>query len=406
MFHEFFRKKRMKPFLLIYIFLSSLASLKAQPAEDVYYIPVVVHVVHNGEPVGVGPNISLKQIQSQIEVLNEDFRRIRDTRGYNENPAGADTRIEFFLAAYDPEGKVLSEPGVDRVEGDRAVWPKGAVRNPIDRQLKPITIWDPERYFNIWTVNFGGFISRNLLGYTQFPDDSGLEGLDENEGTALTDGIVVGYKYFGSSEKGNFPELFAPYDLGRTTTHEVGHWLGLRHIWGDGDCTVDDFCEDTPNAAAPSTGCPEGAISCAAFDMYENYMDYSHDACMNIFTQCQKSRMRQVLETSPRRKSLVVSEKPTHDQKLTHAPTLSPRNTLTVYPNPFIDQITISWDPGNAPGKWIIYDILGHYTESGHISSQPSIHTYSISTSLSKGLYILEIYFQNNTRSYHHIQRF
>jgi len=123
----------MKPIILTFIFLSCFSWLLAQPAEDIYYIPVVVHVVHNGEPVGVGPNISFEQIQSQIEVLNEDFRRIRDTRGFNDDPVGADTRIEFFLAAYDPEGKVLSEPGVDRVKGDRAIWPKGAVRTPIDR---------------------------------------------------------------------------------------------------------------------------------------------------------------------------------------------------------------------------------------------------------------------------------
>ncbi len=100
-------------------------------------------------------------------------------------------------------------------------------RNPIETVLKPATIWNPKRYFNIWTVNFGGFVGRNLLGYTQFPSRSGLEGLNMNEGSPQTDGIVIGYKYFGSSQKGDFPDLIAPYDLGRTTTHEVGHWLGL-----------------------------------------------------------------------------------------------------------------------------------------------------------------------------------
>jgi len=230
--------------------------------------------------------------------------------------------------------------------------------------------------------------------------------LDSHEGTALTDGIVVGYKYFGSSEKGDFPELYAPYNLGRTTTHEVGHWLGLRHIWGDGDCTVDDFCEDTPPAAAPNNGCPEGAISCAAFDMYENYMDYSYDACMNIFTQCQKNRMRQVLETSPRRKSVVVREKTSDDQKLTHSPTLSEQHAVIVYPNPFSDHVTLSWTSANPPQEWNIYNMLGNHMESGYIPSQPGIHTYSITTSLPQGLYTLEINFHNNTRSYHHIQRF
>ncbi|MEL6346277.1 MAG: zinc metalloprotease [Myxococcota bacterium] len=273
-------------------------------ALGMYRIPVVVHVVHNGEAVGEGPNISYAQIQAQIDVLNEDFRRSDGTNGFNEHPDGADTQIEFFLAELGPDGAVLEEPGVDRVDGERATWPKGPIRNPIDTSLKPQTSWDPDEYFNIWTVNFGGFVSRDLLGYAQFPSESGLSGLSDDEGSAETDGIVVGYKYFGSSEKGDFPDLIEPYDLGRTTTHEVGHWLGLRHIWGDGDCGVDDFCEDTPNAAAPNFDCVSN-ISCGSADMVENYMDYTADACMNIFTVEQRARMHTVLTTSIRRASLV-----------------------------------------------------------------------------------------------------
>jgi hypothetical protein len=157
-------------------------------------------------------------------------------------------------------------------------------------------------------VNFGGFVSRNLLGYAQFPDGSGLAGLEDSYGTAQTDGIVIGYKYFGSSDKGDFPVLLAPFDLGRTTTHEVGHWLGLRHIWGDGDCSVDDFCGDTPNASEPSYGCPVNKTSCGSLDMVENYMDYTDDICMNSFTPDQAERMHTVLKTSPRRAELVILE--------------------------------------------------------------------------------------------------
>ena len=270
-------------------------------------IPAVVHVIHNGESVGTGSNISYDQILSQIEVLNEDFRRAFGTNGYNEHPDGADTEIEFYLAETDPDGNILPEPGVHRYDGGRESWPKGPVRNPIDTNIKPNTIWPPEDYFNIWTVNFGGFVSRDLLGYAQFPSDSGLPGLNADGGSAETDGIVVGYKYFGSSEKGNFPELIAPYDLGRTTTHEVGHWLGLRHIWGDGDCTVDDFCTDTPTAEAPNFSCTPN-ISCESEDMIENYMDYTEDSCMKIFTEEQKQRMLTVLENSPGRRELIQDE--------------------------------------------------------------------------------------------------
>lgn len=279
--------------------------------QTIYRIPVVVHVVHNGEPVGTGPNISSAQVRSQIEVLNEDFRKKAGTNGYNEHPKGADTFIEFYLATEGPNGETLEEPGIDRVYGGRSEWPKGYLRNPIETSLKPGTIWDPERYFNIWTVNFGGFVSRDLLGYAQFPDASGLFGLNVDNGPADTDGIVIGYKYFGSSEKGKFPVLVPPFDLGRTTTHEVGHWLGLRHIWGDGDCLYDDYCEDTPLSSEPSYGCPTVKITCMEEEMFENYMDYTDDACMNIFTQDQMERMYTVLQTSPRRKEVVeIEERP------------------------------------------------------------------------------------------------
>lgn len=271
----------------------------------IYRIPVVVHVIHFGEAVGDGANISFAQIESQIVVLNEDFRRKVNTNGYNNHPNGSDTHIEFFLAEYAPDGTLLPEPGVDRVNGGRNEWPKGNILNPIDTTIKPETIWDPESYFNIWTVNFGGFSGRNLLGYAQFPDASGLPGLNDIGGAANTDGIVIGYKYFGSSEKGNFSVLTPPYDLGRTTTHEVGHWLGLRHIWGDGDCSVDDYCLDTPNADSPNYDCTNVETSCESPEMPQNYMDYTNDDCMNIFTKDQTERMMTVLENSPRRKELV-----------------------------------------------------------------------------------------------------
>ena len=271
------------------------------PGQDnVIRIPVVVHVVHNGQPIGEGPNISEAQVQSQIEVLNEDFRRTEDSNGFNPN--GVDTEIEFYLATEDPEGNTLPEPGIHRFNGGTPVWPTG-ILTTVDSQLKPATIWDPNRYFNIWTVNFGGFIGRSLLGYAQFPNNSGLPGLDEIEGGAETDGVVVGYQYFGSAEKGDFPVLHPIFNLGRTTTHEVGHWLGLRHIWGDGDCAVDDFCEDTPISDGPNSGC-EAASSCGSEDMIENYMDYTDDRCMSLFTQDQKDRMIQVLQNSPRRNTL------------------------------------------------------------------------------------------------------
>ncbi len=264
-------------------------------------IPVVVHVVHNGEQLGSGRNISLAQIQAQLEVLNEDFRRKPGTPGFNDNPVGADIEIDFCLAALDPQGRTLSERGVHRVRGSRSSW----TRDQIEGELKPTTIWDPNRYYNIWVLDFAGQDER-LVGYAQFPSNSNLPGLSSNEGGANTDGVVVRYTSFGSVTKGNFPVMQAPYNRGRTLTHETGHWLGLRHIWGDGRCG-DDFCGDTPPQESESRGCNEGRTSCGSTNMVKNFMDYSDDLCMNIFTVCQKNRMRAVMEISPRRRELVNS---------------------------------------------------------------------------------------------------
>jgi PKD repeat protein len=264
-------------------------------------IPVIVHVIHTGEAVGSGLNISQAQVQAQIAVLNEDYRRKAGTPGFNSNPVGADIEVEFCLSPVDENGSPMAEPGIDRVRGANATWTK----NQIEGTLKPQTIWNPNLFFNIWTLKFGGE-DNLLLGYAQFPDQSGLSGLNDSGGPASTDGVVVQYSSFGSVDKGTFPVMQAPYNHGRTLSHETGHWLGLRHIWGDGPC-ASDFVDDTPTQHAENRGCPATKISCDGVnvEMPQNYMDYSDDACMNIFTQGQKARILAVLELSPRRKQLV-----------------------------------------------------------------------------------------------------
>lgn len=264
------------------------------PQTAIITIPVIVHVIHFGEPLGTGANISQAQVLSQIEVLNEDFSR--SGAGANNHPFGADTEIRFAPALVNPQGQALPEPGIHRVNGNRPSW----TRDDIQNILKPNTGWDPLRYFNIWTIQFGG-ADQSLLGYAQFPSLSGLQGLNQNEGPGSTDGVVIRWQSFGRT--GN---VQSPYNRGRTATHEVGHWLGLRHIWGDGGCSADDFCNDTPNAGQPNYNCV-ATSSCGSSDMIENYMDYSFDACMNIFTLCQKGRMRAVLDFSPRRRELQTS---------------------------------------------------------------------------------------------------
>lgn len=268
---------------------------------SVITIPVIVHIIHNGEAVGQGRNISEAQVKAQLEVLNEDFRRKAGTRGFNTDARGADIEIEFCLAAFDQQNRTMTEKGINRVRGSRTSF----TRNQIEGEVKPNTIWDPSKYFNIWVLDFTGE-DDNLLGYAQFPSQSNLPGLSASGGAANTDGVVIRYTSFGCVDKGTFPVMQAPYNLGRTLTHETGHWLGLRHIWGDGNC-ADDFVSDTPTQQSESRGCAKGRVSCGGVNMVENYMDYSDDACMNIFTNGQKLRMRAVMELSLRRRELLTS---------------------------------------------------------------------------------------------------
>lgn len=266
-------------------------------------IPVVVHVISKGEALGTGANISDAQVISQITTLNNDYRKKSGTRGFNTNPVGADANIEFALAVRDPNGNPTN--GIDRISYNKDFWDEAAVEN----ELKPNTIWDPTKYLNIWVVNFGGDLD-GILGYAQFPEASTLSGLNYPPFTASTDGVIIGYQFFGNLDynDGSFI-LDATYGYGRTVTHEVGHWLGLRHIWGDSNCGT-DYVADTPVHQTENYGCfthPKSNTCGTADEMFENYMDYTDDTCMNIFTTNQVDRFNAVLANSPRRKELLTS---------------------------------------------------------------------------------------------------
>jgi Pregnancy-associated plasma protein-A/Secretion system C-terminal sorting domain len=283
----------------------------------IYNIPVIFHIIHNGEAAGVGTNIAAAQVNAQIQQLNNDFRKIAGTSGYNAHAFGADVQIQFCAAAIDPTNNALGEAGIERINRNTKGWnaPPFTV-NYLEATVKPNSIWDATKYLNIWVCNISG----GILGYAQFPDAPNEPGNPAST-AANTDGVVVLYNTVGSSLQ-KFPGSY-PYDEGRTLTHEVGHWLGLRHIWGDGDCTTDDFVFDTPRASGPHFGCAAPTTnSCNDItygsavdsnDMVKNYMDYSDDACMNIYTIGQKDRMRVVMgETgngSPRRAQLRLSDR-------------------------------------------------------------------------------------------------
>lgn len=235
-------------------------------------IPVVVHIIHNGGT----ENISDAQIQSQIDVLNEDFRKKQGTKG---DGSGVDTEIQFCLAQITPNGKCTN--GIVRVQSD--------LTNHQTYQrslLKQLSYWDNVRYLNIYVVkniNNGS----GTLGYASFPG-----------GPADEDGVVVRHDYFGRIGT-------ASTSLGRTTTHEISHWFGLYHTFQDGcgtdTCTSGDKVCDTPPVAAPNYSC-NAVNSCHndlpdQNDQLENYMDYTPDNCKNMFTLGQKIRMQATLNT-------------------------------------------------------------------------------------------------------------
>ncbi|MCE7991528.1 MAG: T9SS type A sorting domain-containing protein [Roseivirga sp.] len=309
--------------------------------QEVYRIPVVVHVLHTGEVYGEGAHLTKAQVEAQIRILNEDFRRRPGTKGFNTHPDGGDAQIEFVLANTAPDGSPTDGVIVKDISNLPAPPPEAG---NLVMYGAHYSYWNPEKYLNIWSVP--GIPQDVLLGFARFPE-SDLPGLeDEHEtswvlpGKGEIDGVAINAFHFG--DRG----LQSRYNLGRTATHEVGHFLGLFHTWGpnsndqDG-CSLDDFCQDTPTISDRTSGCPVGLISCDGRPvMIENYMDYSDDACMNIFTNDQISRMRTVLKHSPRRKTLYTS--PVLENPLKSPTDLA--SLVKIYPNPASDKVHIFFE--------------------------------------------------------------
>jgi hypothetical protein len=254
--------------------------LAAGPARrvGVTRIPVVVHVVYNDS----SENISIGQVKSQIRALNRDYRA---KNGDKSKVPGVwsglvtDVQVVFFLASKDPTGKPTN--GITRAKTTRTEFgDDDSVKSRASGGADP---WPSNKYLNLWVCTLAG----SLLGYAQFPG-----------GPAATDGVVILNTGFGTTGT-----AAAPFNLGRTAVHEVGHWLNLHHIWGDGSlhsCSDSDFVDDTPNQEGPNYGKPTFPhVSCQNSpngDMFMNYLDYVDDAAMLMFTPQQVVRMQATLD--------------------------------------------------------------------------------------------------------------
>lgn len=375
-------------------------------------IPVVVHVIHKGEPVGTGTNISNAQIQSQIDILNQDFRRLNTDVLFSPAPfrgSSSDPLIQFCLAQQKPDGS--STNGIMRyLEPTQAEYSTLGVplelsclnRLTIESIVKPATIWDRDKYLNIWVSelrqlppvingqsnnqignNQGCNFESTLLGYAQFP---GL--------APETDGVWLGYKFIG-----NNGTAISPYNLGRTASHEIGHWLNLRHIWGDeSECSQDDFVLDTPIQSIESSGCNSfpKLDSCSSLFpgvMYMNYMDYSDDNCLSIFTFGQSARMDSALFNQ--RAGLLTSNGCQPSSLGLNNNSI--KNNIKAYPNPFTNQLTI--EAYETIYKVEIYNLLGQKVISFEINNPTENSVNTDLSELAQGNYLAKIYTELNVES-------
>lgn len=363
--------------------VKSQASSRSTP-DTIFKIRTVFHIVYTN----AADSIPDSWIYSQIEILNEDFRRKNaDTNITRAEflPFAGDAKIEFELADQDPDGFYTT--GITRTKGTP---PPFLGFSPFNDEVKSYTTggrdpWPTDKYLNVWVCN--AFNGLGILGYA-FPP-SNAPNWPANSGTdSAKQGVVMHYPVVGSLNT-------APIDLtvtkGRSAVHEIGHYLGLRHIWGDGDCTAEDGIDDTPNAIdANQQTCDYNANTCTDSpidypDMLENFMDYSDDRCLNMFTHQQISLMRYMLRTS---RAGIVSEEiieyPTAISEVTKS------LEVKVYPNPSLGRLNVEMNEANSQNASLeIFSIVGESVLK-FLNLKNGSNAFDIS-SLADGMYTIKI---------------
>jgi len=366
-----------------------LAKYSPKPkSNQEYIVPVVVHVVYNTPDQNLPDSV----IHRQIELLNLDFKRGNpDTINMRADfePVKGSPNILFKIAQIDPDGNPST--GITRTETSIETFADlGLISGDFDglERIKKtaeegIDPWDTERYMNIWIGNMSLFGQTFLLGYASPP--AGLANWPPTGLPNLIDGVVVQYQAVGDNNPNQIDFGTGMQNaLGRTLTHEVGHYLGLRHIWGDGNCNEEDGIDDTPNADAQSdfdcdinkNTCVDNILGVDLPDMIENYMDYSNETCQNSFTQGQVDLMRSVLENQ--RKDL-IEDNPASVETYQIA--------ANIYPNPVLETLNIEVNQGSIL-SYSIVDLSGKIMSSGDFQET---HYKIDCSALQRGTYFVQL---------------